>query len=211
MLMLLASARALNAQTNQIVFIKLLSCSNTVLMVNAEYRCTTGMRVAFMNADGCQLFDVRSIDTNALNRIGISPAQLALKDEKLKEYYRQCAITLVAQQQAQLAADSAQAEKERQASLAAAAQAANASQNDPPSATPPQPMKNPKKPKGFNYGGLIPLEEIFAKRGVLLGAAVCGSFLVVPKKFPALMLVLIFVHFLYHLFVPEQNPGNFPA
>jgi hypothetical protein len=74
MLMLLAGALTLNAQTNQIVFDRLMSCSNTVLMTNAEYRCTTGMRVAFLNADGCQLFDVRSIDTNALNRIGISPS-----------------------------------------------------------------------------------------------------------------------------------------
>ncbi len=42
----------LHAQTNKIVFDKLLSCSNTVLMFNAEYRCTTGMRLAFMNEHG---------------------------------------------------------------------------------------------------------------------------------------------------------------
>jgi hypothetical protein len=153
MLMLLASALALNAQTNKLVFDQLLSCSNTVLMTNAEYRCTTGMRVAFMNAGGCQLFDVRSIDTNALERIGISSDQLALKDKNLKEYYRQCAVTLVAQQQAQIAADAAQAERDQQARLAAA-QANGAPQNDP--GTPARPSKNQKKSKGLNYGGLIP-------------------------------------------------------
>jgi hypothetical protein len=153
---LLAATLGLNAQTNKIVFDRLLSCSNTVLMVNAEYRCTTGMRVAFLNADGYQMFDVRSINTNALNRIGISVEMLAVNDKNLKEYYRQCAVTLAAQQQAQAEAAREQAERDKQARIAAASVAYRQFQYEPPLGSPSRPIIIEERPRGLDHMGLVP-------------------------------------------------------
>jgi hypothetical protein len=63
-------------QTNQIIFPQLLSCSNTVLMTGAEYRCTTGTKVVFMKDDSYQSFEAAALNSNVLATIGVTLEKL---------------------------------------------------------------------------------------------------------------------------------------
>ena len=73
------------AQTNSIVFPELLSCSNTVLMTNAEFRCTSGTRVFFKNGSDYKFFDAFTLNSNVLAQIGISTNKLIADNEKIQK------------------------------------------------------------------------------------------------------------------------------
>lgn len=66
---------------SNIVFPKLLSVSNTVLMTNAEFRCAAGGKVFFHNADGYRDFTAEQLSTNVLGRLGLTTA--GLHDQKV--------------------------------------------------------------------------------------------------------------------------------
>src|SRR5580692_8643893 len=67
---IILTAIASRAQTNSIIFPQLLSCTNTVLMTNAEFRCTTGSRVVFLSGGNYEIYEAESLNTNVLNQLG---------------------------------------------------------------------------------------------------------------------------------------------
>lgn len=71
-------ATCAHAQTNQpIIFDRLLSCSNTVLMTNAEFRVVGSKdRIFFLSGDAYRFFTPSQLNSNVLSRIGISQAKL---------------------------------------------------------------------------------------------------------------------------------------
>jgi hypothetical protein len=71
------------AQTNGIIFPQLLSSTNTVLMTNAEFRSYSGSRIIFKNDEGYQSFRAPDLNTNVLNALHITAAQLDLKQQAL--------------------------------------------------------------------------------------------------------------------------------
>lgn len=88
-LMLSAPALCL-AQTNPIVFERLMSSSNACLMTNAEFRCFDGNRVLFRSGlDEYRAFPAAGLDAGVLKALGTSRAalddkQAALDSTRLK-------------------------------------------------------------------------------------------------------------------------------
>ena len=126
LILLALGSQALTAQTNQVVFPQLLSCSNNVLMTNAEFRVSVGSKLFFQSGDDERGFEADALDTNVLATLGLSAEALKEAQAKMDAQKRMAA----AQYQVWLANHL----KEEQAAAAAAAAAAtnadaNANQN----------------------------------------------------------------------------------
>ena len=111
------------AQTNGIIFPQLLSSTNTVLMTNAEFRSYSGSRIIFKNDEGYQSFHAPDLNTNVLNALHITAAQLDLKQQaldaasqKYKDQVYKAQVADEAERERQLAIQRAEAEK-RQAQV----------------------------------------------------------------------------------------------
>ncbi len=65
-----------------IIFERLLSASNTVLMTNAEFRCITGNRIFFKNEDGYEGFGADVLNSNVLTRLNLNASQLDSEQTK---------------------------------------------------------------------------------------------------------------------------------
>jgi hypothetical protein len=74
---------SIHAQTTNITFEKLLSSTNSVLMTNAEFRCFSGARIFFRNADGYRAFYPGELNSNVLTALHTSIIQLAAQQQAL--------------------------------------------------------------------------------------------------------------------------------
>lgn len=92
----------MEAQTNQVVFTELKSAAGNVLMTNATYRCVVGEKLFFENDQGEHGFKAVDLDTNILNRLGMSLAQLTAAQSRINE--RNAAALQTYEQQQQLLA-----------------------------------------------------------------------------------------------------------
>ncbi len=102
--------------TNQIFFPVLLSTNESVLMTNAEFRCTQGVRVFFRDGDVYHAFYAAEIDTNQLALLGITLAKLSEDQTKLDAERQQLAqeMALAQAQAAQQPAPQEQTESNNQ-------------------------------------------------------------------------------------------------
>lgn len=105
-------------QTNQIIFPQLLSCSNTVLMTQAEFRCTSGTKVIFIKDGNYQAFEASSLSSNVLTTIGATLD--GLEAAKLRKAQNDAAY-LQARVQAQARDAAIKAQQIRQAQIEASA------------------------------------------------------------------------------------------
>jgi len=140
-------------QTNKIVFEKLLSASNTVLMVNAEYRCTAGMKVFFLNEDGYKKFEVSALSSNVLAAIGISVEQLEIAKDKQEARHKQYVAQVAVFQQAVW-----RQEQTNQANIIAWQTWQRMAASQPPIDSYPQhrTVTVELKPRGWDHMGLVP-------------------------------------------------------
>ena len=78
-------AIAPHAQTNPpaIIFSKLLSPTNSVLMTNAEFRCIAGNKLFFKNDAGYQSFHAADRNTNVLNALNTTAEKLESKQQAM--------------------------------------------------------------------------------------------------------------------------------
>ncbi len=100
-----------SAQTNKIVFEKLLSPTNSVLMTNAEFRLISGDTIIFLNDVGYQKFHASDLNTNVLAALHVTAGglELAQKELDLKNAnYRVWYAKQVAAHQAALAEQKSQ-------------------------------------------------------------------------------------------------------
>ncbi len=75
------------AQTNAIVFPELMSCTNTVLMTNAEFRCYSGRRIFFADATGTRGFTAAQLDARVLTRLGTSAEACEQRQAEFEAVY----------------------------------------------------------------------------------------------------------------------------
>lgn len=80
-----SSVATTTLSTNVIVFEQLLSSSNTVLMTNAEFRCTSGDRIFFRNDAGYQDFHAADLNSNVLGKLHLTTDQLDLQQVRLDD------------------------------------------------------------------------------------------------------------------------------
>jgi hypothetical protein len=71
--------------TNLIVFERLFSCTNTILMTNAEFRCVLGDRLFFRNNNAYQGFHAYDLNNNVLTRLHLTKDQLNLQQVRLDD------------------------------------------------------------------------------------------------------------------------------
>lgn len=136
LLMLLAiGCQGLQAQTNAVVFPRLLSCSNIVLMTDAEFRCTVGSKVFFQSGDDERGFEAETLDTNVLAKLGLSVDTLKEAQAKMDAQKHMAAAQYqqwLANQAKEQQAAAAQAAAAQAAATASATNAnANANANKP--------------------------------------------------------------------------------
>jgi len=104
--------------TNQIIFDKLLSVSNQVLMTKAEFRFAWGTNVYFKNDSDYKSFAATALNSNTFTRLKFTPESLqAACDQNAKQH------VAYQEQKSQYDAD-VKAEQARQAEIAKSRQAA---------------------------------------------------------------------------------------
>lgn len=86
--------------TSPVVFPELLSSDHTVLMTNAEFRCTQGRRLIFRNAAAYQTFDSAVLDAGVLDRLGLSLDRLQAAQDRMDDLRAQYAAAELAQARA---------------------------------------------------------------------------------------------------------------
>jgi hypothetical protein len=135
------------AQTNLVVFPELRSSTGDLLMTNATYRCAVGVKLFFENDEGEHGFKATDLDTNVLNRLGMSASARAAAQKRID-----------AQNQAALLAHEAflqqQALAAQQAEQQAASNAAAMTQSQPQGTGTGTGTKH--KSKKNQYSGLLP-------------------------------------------------------
>lgn len=82
---LITSLSAFTQTTNVIVFHRLLSVSNTVLMTNAEFRCVTGNRIFFRDEAGYEGFSADVLNSNVLTKLNLNASQLDSRQTKFTD------------------------------------------------------------------------------------------------------------------------------
>ena len=101
-LMILAvGGLTLRAQTNLVTFPELLSCTNTVLMTNATFRCAVAGKLFFQSGDDEHGYMAETLDTNVLAKLGLNLSALKAaqaSSEAMKRVYWQQYQQLLAQQ-----------------------------------------------------------------------------------------------------------------
>lgn len=73
------------AQDHAIIFPKLLSPIDSVLMTNAEFRCFSGDKMFFKNEGGYHAFHAADLNTNVLFALHVSSEQLEAKQKAADE------------------------------------------------------------------------------------------------------------------------------
>jgi peroxiredoxin len=72
-----------SAQTNSIIFQRLLSPADSVLMTNAEFRLFSGGKIFFKNDIGYQSFHAADLNANVLAALHVTSAQLEMQQKNL--------------------------------------------------------------------------------------------------------------------------------
>ena len=117
-LILALGCLSLQAQTNLVTFPELLSCTNTVLMTNATFRCAVAGKLFFQSGEDEHGYMAETLDTNVLVKLGLNITALKAaqaSSEAMKRLYWQQYQQFLAQKaeqdreeqiaQAQLAAE----------------------------------------------------------------------------------------------------------
>jgi len=148
-LMILAvGGLTLRAQTNLVTFPELLSCTNTVLMTNATFRCAVAGKLFFQSGDDEHGYMAETLDTNVLAKLGLNLSALKAaqaSSEAMKRVYWQQYQQLLAQQ----------AEQAREQQLAEAQLAAQQSKTVQ-SNSQGQPKKKRQNQSSNGIGTLLP-------------------------------------------------------
>lgn len=113
------------AQTNLIVFPELKSATGDVLMTNATYRLAVGEKLYFENDSGEHGFNAVSLDTNVLNRLGMSAADRLAAQKRINAQNQAALQTHEQFLQQQAAAEQQAAIAQQEAASNAAAMTAN--------------------------------------------------------------------------------------
>ena len=112
-LILAVGCLTLRAQTNLITFPELRSCTNTVLMTNATFRCAVAGKLFFQSGEDEHGYLAETLDTNVLVKLGLNIEAMKAaqaSSEAMKRVYWQ--------QYQQLLAQQAEAAREQQIALA---------------------------------------------------------------------------------------------
>jgi hypothetical protein len=146
----LVSARAqTNSVVSPVVFPELRSITNSLLMTNAEFRCTVGSKVFFQSGDDEHGFEAESLDPDVLSSLGLSLDALKEAQARLDAQKHMAA----AEYQVWLANHLKQEQQAAAAQAAAEAAAATATTNTNSIGHATGNSTNPKPaPKHYRHG-----------------------------------------------------------
>jgi len=122
---------SLPAQTNAIIFPQLLSPTNSILMMDAEFRCFSGNKIFFKNDAGYKSFFAADLNTNVLNALNTTAAKLDANQEAVAAANLRYKVQNAARIAEQAAQQRAQAVREEQETLRLEKQAIKAAMAEP--------------------------------------------------------------------------------